>query len=486
MKKNLSILKFAAPWLLVALVFAIRFSMLLKSSEPAGLDGYFYALQAKSFALNGRLENPDYKIGYYLCGIFAFLFRNPVLGCKIYASLISSLLVYSIFIALKKLKVNYGFSLMGAALCAASFSVSSMCINFINNLTGITFFIVYVSSVFSFKEKKEKSVCDLLFPAVLFILCFLSHLVSAAFAFVFTVLVVLGKLSLKKQVALVVFALIAGFLLFSRQLPRFKSVFSLGPVLPVFSPFMVKAIGYRICLELSLAVLSGWICFLATAAVFWKKRFFNCLIFMIPVLVFPFWNLNVLDMGYRMLLSAVPCIIVIMIFVLDKMIASPRKTLAGVLLSIVLACVGFTTKSVYDENRDPPYAYYKKIVQNIELPDDSLLIAHLGLNHVYTYEKNLRDALNYVPDFYVPVEKLWRLAYGVNPIAIENQLYDESAESIEECLVKVDSSYVLIREDLWQKFLEREEEIYVNNYLNWYNPHTVRPAFIRKKINGRK
>lgn len=481
MIKSVSKFKIVLPVIIAIAVFVCRLKMLLQSSEPAGLDGYFYALQAKSFALNGRLENPDYKIGYYLCGVFAFIFKNPILGCKVYSSFVSALLVFSIYIALKSLKVDYGFSVLGTAVAFASFSLSSMCINFINNLTGITFFIFYVASIFSVSSKDEKKNTDFILPAVLFVLCTLSHLVSAAFAFVFTVFVLLRKLSCKKQLIFLAISVLVGVILFSRQLPRFHSVFSIGPVLPVFSQFMKKTIGFRISLELSVIFGLCWISFIGAVSYCIHKKTFDILLFFVPVLFFPFWNLNVLDMGYRMLLSAVPAGIIVVFFVLDRVIKTKKKRLACLILTLVFIFVGFTTKSVYDVNRDPPYAYYKKIVQNIELPDDSLLIAHLGLNHVYTYEKNLRDALNYVPDFPVPVEKLWRLAYGVNPIAIEDKLYDESEEVLEQCIRKIDSSYILIREDLWQKFLEREEEIYVNNYLNWFNPHTVRPAFIRKK-----
>ena len=46
----------------VVLLFVLRFTMLLKSSHPTGLDGYYYALQAKSLITNGALENPDTEI----------------------------------------------------------------------------------------------------------------------------------------------------------------------------------------------------------------------------------------------------------------------------------------------------------------------------------------------------------------------------------------------------------------------------------------
>lgn len=480
MKKYYSVAKKLSLFALLIYVFFIRLIMLLQSSEPAGLDGYFYALQAKSFALNGVLENPDYKIGYYLCGIFAFIFKNPILGCKIYAALISSLLVYSVFRLLKSLKTDFNFSICGAVLCSLSFSTSIMCINFINNLTGITFSLLYASALIVLDSKSEKRIVDFIPAVVFFVLSILSHLVAAAFVFIFTVLFLIRKLSVKKQLILLIAAILFGLIIFSSQFSRFKSVFSLLPVLPVFSDFMRKAIGLRVVLEISIIFVLCWIIFIVAFIKSAKNKKLDFLLFGIPVLFFPFWNLNILDMGYRMFLSAVPCGIVIIVYFISKIKMVLKKSFVCFIVSIVLLPFIYFTKSAYDVSKDPPYKYYKKIAQQINLPDDSLLIAHLGMNHVYTYYNNLRDALNYEPDFFVEKEKLWRLVYGVNYLAIEDKLFDESEETINNNLKVIDSSYILIREDLWKKFLEREEDVFVENYLNWFNPHTVRPTFIRK------
>lgn len=482
MKKSYSVAKYLFLSLLLSFVFCVRLLMLLQSSEPAGLDGYFYALQAKSFALNGVLENPDYKIGYYLCGIFAFIFKDAVLGCKIYAAFISALLIFSVYKVLKSLKTGESLAFLGAVLCAVTFSVSSMCVNYINNLTGITFFIFYASSVFALEPKQNRKIKDFILPAIYFVLSILSHLVAAAFVFIFTVLIIVRKLSVKKQILFLAVSFISGLAVFSSQFPRFKSVFALRPVLPVFSDFMKKAIGNKVVLEISIIFVLCWIVFGAAIFKSVKRKKIDLIILGIPVLFFPFWNLDILDMGYRMLLSAVPCGIVIIVYALSKIKLVLNKSFVCLIISIVLLPFIYFTKSAYDISRDPPYKYYRRIVEKINLPDDSLLIAHLGINHVYTYYNNLRDALNYEPDFFVPEEKLWRLVYGVNYFAIEDKLYDESEETLKECLQVIDSSYLLIREDLWKKFLEREEDIYVENYLNWYNPHTVRPTFIRKHI----
>ena len=123
----------------VVLLFVLRFTMLLKSSHPTGLDGYYYTLQAKSLIINGALENPDTEIGYYLCGLCSFFVKDAILGCKIWAAIASTLLSVSIFILVKT------FSSEKRYIPFTAFVISAFCspnlayfeVNYINNLTGL-------------------------------------------------------------------------------------------------------------------------------------------------------------------------------------------------------------------------------------------------------------------------------------------------------------------------------------------------------------
>ena len=127
--------------LCTAVIFTLRFTMLLKSNHPCGLDGYYYALQSKSLLINHALENPDYKTGYYLCALTSFLCRNVITGCKLWAALASTLLSVSIFILLKTFSKNKVISFAGLFLSGfCSPSLASFEINYINNLTGLFVF----------------------------------------------------------------------------------------------------------------------------------------------------------------------------------------------------------------------------------------------------------------------------------------------------------------------------------------------------------
>lgn len=494
----------AAAFIVFFVTAALRFFMLSSSEYPAGLDGYYYALQAKSLLTHGALENPSAETGFYACALCSLITKNAVIGCKLWAAISNALIPLSVFVFLETLfrKKRPFAALTALLLSAASPSVTALCINYINNQTGLAFFFLYGASVIALVQNgcRKKRALFAFLSLALFALCLISHLVSAAYALIFTALLILKKLPPKIQAALIPLGLLCGAALFFTQLPRFKNVFSLTPVLPIFSPFMRKSAGLPVSIELSAYFLFVW------GAAFFslvRKKRFDLALFLPLVLFFPFWHLDILDMGYRMMLNAVPASIVFISYLLfyneenhetvdsdselkgtiknppDK--KSPLPSIRRILYAVPLALFAllFFTPRLYDKSRDPPYEYYKRIADKIELPDDSLLIAHLSLNHVYTYDKNLRDALNYVPDFYVAPEKLWRLAYGVNILSLEEHL-NADLPDFSAYVRPIDERYILIREDYWQEYLKNQDEEIVETYKNWFNPHTVRPAFIRK------
>ena len=54
------------------------------------------------------------------------------------------------------------------------------------------------------------------------------------------------------------------------------------------------------------------------------------------------------------------------------------------------------------------------------------------------------------------------------------------AENVGKKLIKkLPYEYVLIREDLWQEYLQREDDEIAENLMNWHNPYIQRPEFIR-------
>ena len=93
----------------------------------------------------------------------------------------------------------------------------------------------------------------------------------------------------------------------------------------------------------------------------------------------------------------------------------------------------------------------------------------------------LKDCLNYYCDYEVPGNEVWRLAYGVNADYLKQFFGEYSDEELDKLIVQIDHNYVLIKEDLWLRYLSYEDDEIVEALQNWYNPHEYRPSFIRKK-----
>ena len=491
-----SLLKYLLPIVLFACVFSVRLSMLQKSSEPNGLDGYFYALQARSFVETGHLENPSHEPGYYLCGICSLFTKNPILGVKVWSALSSALSSLAVFLILLALSGQILLSLLGFLLSAASPSFSSMSLNFINNR----------ALKLRFQKSSPKTLIFRIFPCVVFfVLSVISHKVTMIFAFALTFVIFLlyimrfargiwGRLGKPLRiffVALILLAaavvFVAGILFFSRHAPRFMNAFSL----PAFGSHnsIDRSVTKFGSAEIAFYALG---LYLVSVLALFKKSPHRNLLLLVPFLYFPFWNLES-DMAVRILMSSVPLGIPLFLYEVhllfpENAFPKVRKIACSLLCLSLLACLFFTPR-VYNPKKDPPYSYYKKVVSKIQLPADTLLIAHLGLNHVYTYYNGLKDALNWLPDFEIAPEKTWRLSYGVNSAylesffeehALSDEIQNEIPENYADLIEPIDSKYTLLREDLWQFYLSHEEPEIAETYKNWYNPHEVRPSYIRK------
>lgn len=475
---KISALKILLIAALILFTTAVRFSMLQKSSEPNGLDGYYYALQAKSFAQTGHLENPSHEPGYYLCGIFAKVSQDPITGCKIYSALSSALICAGVFFLLYSLTKSFIAGTLGFLLCACSPCIASISTNYINNQTGIVFFLFFAA--FCARKKIIPSV-------ILFLLSCLSHKVTLAYSLILVALMAFQKISRKKMLIIplsITFILASALLIF--QFPRFKSSVAM-PSLLFTSKSIIRKISFGAC-EMTAVCLLSWGCTIwFCACAFLKKSFSRtkaiCILVLNTVMFFPFWNFNSgNEMGFRLFLSAMPFGIILIVFTIFTSVKFENlrtriKIIASCTTAVLLLSASvFLTPKIYTPRHDPPYKYYKSIVENIELNDDSLLIAHLGLNHTYTYYKNLRWSLNYIPDF--PVKGgIWRLACGASKTRIEEVLQVENSPDITE----INTEYILIKENVWQQYLENEEKEISDSFKNWYNPYTVRPSFIRRK-----
>ena len=506
---------------LCAVTFFVRFKMYSKSVHPTGLDGYYYALQAKSLMQNGVLENPDYEIGYYLCGIFGKVFGDAIIGVKVCDAVTSALTCAAVFALIFAATQNIWFSFLAFMLTAVSPCFTLMGINYINNQIGLMFLFFFVGALAGVLRLviRANALHRFAKPALavlLFLLCALSHKVTLVYSIfslgIFCILIsknVFDKIQHKKWVmylfaaTTVIFA-VGGFLFFKRHSPRFINSFSLWS-LPLsknkmFVMQMTKSGIIEIYFYYALAFVLAILFFVREKNV--RARF--CILCSVLFVFFPFWNPSS-DMGLRMIQNAVADGIPLCVFLLWKILrvedlTKKMRSVSGAILTFVSFALLFKipfTEKLYNVRHDPPYEKYMQIAKQIELSDESLLIAHLGLNHVYTYYKNLRDCLNWNCDFEVPGDDIWRLAYGADRDRIiyilttrgdliaaevcDQRDLDSQITQIYLHGKYASSDYILLKEDLWQKYLLLEDKEIAETFNNWYNPHEFRPGYIRRK-----
>lgn len=451
--------------------------MRFSSPYPNGLDGYYYSMEALSFMERGRLENSSWAPFYYLSGMVGFLCSDAMVGVKLTASMVSSLLPLGIYLVLKN-RFSGGLALLGALLTWASPSLMLLSLNFLNQLMGLCSLIFFWALLL----RREKGIWIYGGLVLCSFLAVLSHLTSALILLISLLLHGLDQLwrccKTRKHrfLFLGVFTMggaMAAILLLS-QWGRFSGAFSTKPALPLLWPEMRRALPMAVWLELSIYFIVVYAA-LGLQIFQGKIRFYHL---MVPVLFFPFWNLSTLDMGYRILLGSIPIGLIMAVSTVESfhrsgpvLSESPKRWLILGLLPLA-----FLSTAVYQKEKDPPYGYYQEVAQELSLPQESLIIAHRPLNHVITFHNDFHDALNYLPDFAMEEEKLWRLAYDV-PLQSWELAFPEALDR--GFIQVVDRRYTLIREDYWQKYLEWEEPALRDSLMNWYNPYEVRPAYVR-------
>jgi hypothetical protein len=460
----------------IALMILItRLIMLFRSPEPNGLDGAFYAMEFRSIMERGYLENRDWSPIFSIGGFISLIFGNALWGVKITSAFLSAGLSLGVFSFLHAMnRQNKTRALFGAVLVGISPSLAYMSVNYLNNSGGLMFALFSCSTglglLHRFTWKK------LIAFVLLTILSLLSHRVSAVYLFV-----ILGFSALTRVWSVnnrlvrwflpggaLLFFFLASLTLNPADIQRFSGAFSFSPILPILSVPMRKILPHAVLWEMSLYFCLAY--GLLFYGIFKNRRTLKVYLF-VPFFFFPFWDLSTLNMGYRLWLSSIPAGIIFLCSA--PFFPGERKGYGKLLLCLP---VFLLTIPVYQPPKDPPYQKYREVVQSLELDEDSLLIAHLGLNHIYTYEKGFKDALNYLPDFPVPEEKLWRLAYYAPQLTL-SRLFPENMARGEIQFLPYD--YTLIREDLWQKYLHWEDEEIITSLTNWYNPDKTRPDFIR-------
>ena len=466
--------------LLFFTTFAIRLLMQLRSPYACGIDGYYYALQAKQLLSSGAFLIPDRSpVLYLLSGLCAA--GDPVLMLKIGAALLGALPVIPGFLLGRQISGRSGGGFILALLFSLSVSMAYLSIELLKNLGAISF-LLFILHYFLKIESGEKSLKTAIPAAGLALLAVLSHRSTALLTLVLTgaLLYRLLPLSRKKKILFTTGAAVFGLLLIiairgihPADPGRFTGQFSIIPELPVFSKISRFLFPPALLVEITLAALIPW------AVIFFRKKITNPLIRTLWLTLFllylPFWKADGAGMGFRLALVGAPLGLIVLFSVFQKI--KWDKKHSSVLTAILIAAAIFLPQSAYRPETDPPYSRYKKLLPHIRLPKGSVLICHRGLNLYCTY-KTPYEGLSYIPDFPVPRKKLWRLAAYVDFTDIKKTTGLKAGSSL---IRKLPYPYTLIREDIWRRFRQQLPTDRRKLLQNSYNPWKRKPWFLRRQ-----
>ncbi len=490
-------------WLLLTiltagLTFLLGLSDLLSSTHAFGADGYYYAAQMKHLHERGSFFAPDYSLVLpYLLG-FSFFTNDYVFSNKIAVAVLSAALAWPAYLTGR----NFGRhaatgAVLAAFVCGNSFAIY-FAFEFIKNLAGIFWFLfslamlprlmhadVHRASPFA----TAVAVVERAWPATVFaLLSLITHKLTGGLALI--LLAVTGLYALRRDVRLLATALIGGALLLGALLfvvpgvlsvadfARFQGVFAS----PQFAPWSFIDLMHPPQPQYTEALLFGVLpivasCF-AVLAAYRRRARPDVLVLLVFVLyglvIFPFLRFDRLDLAFRLyLLIFVPAGLGLAL-VLRELDAGSRFG-GGTLAVMVLALLGFQVyaRASFQHPSNIRYDVYARFVDDLNLPDDSILIAHQGLDNFYYYRTG-KDAFRFAPERGHTERPLFRLAHGVPRRVFERFLGRADVRYLP-------AFYALLKEEDWQRLLKALPPNVSAAYLrNWRNVSQVRPVFLRE------
>ena len=457
--------------------------MLTQTTVATGTDGYYFAEQARFLAEHGRFRSFENSVAVIFFGLIQRLLGDPVLAVKGGVSFLAGAAAPAGFLygLYATGRFNRGF-LLGFFL-AVSPSLTYLCAHFPKTAGAIAFLFMALALL-------EKGLTQANHKATILTLS-LFFFLALAFAhkliFLLGTWVALGTLldrasvPVRAQRGTLVFAfLLSVALLAAGKVLLPTDILRLFPALTWPQGWPLRLLGERIFLHPVLraeiilgvfAILPGFLLFRARLDFQYRM---GAWILLIPALFNPFLNYQVLDVGYRLVLTVfLPGAVLWAFWCADR-----RAGFYGGLA--LCGLMFFFTKKVYDPRFDEKNFFtYRQVIDRMPHTDFPLVICHLGLNYYYTWATG-QDALAFLPDDNVyPPDRTWRISWGVSRDAYEDIL-GESNKTGFSPIQMLTPDYALVREDVWRLFSNR---IPRGSFLqevatSWRNPHAPRPPFI--------
>ena len=428
--------------------FLVRLWWLGQTSEPTGTDGYYYVVQIADWSAGQGLHVPDSSWVLRLMGALGWV-MGPIAAHKVGGSLLAALCVPAGWWAGER--VRPGGGLVVALLAACSPSLTHLAGDFAKNLGMVAPLLLWLGGLLA----PAKTWRGWVLPVLGGILAAWAHRLGAAI-----VVLSLGGAVLARLDRRLILGGLAAFLVFGvlsqavpgllhlQDLDRLKGTFDLSLHFP--QPWPLAALRYTNPVQLAEWSLA-WAGLFAVAVM--GRKAWPLLPPLAVVLLLP-WDLNQLDMGYRLVLISP-----VLVWPLAGNIG--KGSLWGMLL-LPLATLGFAPKD------HPPYPHDRQQIQRIpEQPN--LLIAHQGFNFLYDYETG-GEAMAWAPEPELERDAIGRVAVGFEP---DDFLDPRSVTAL-------GPNIVYVNEATWERLLEQADPVLRARMLSPKNPSQVRPESLRR------
>ncbi|EOQ95695.1 hypothetical protein LEP1GSC195_1850 [Leptospira wolbachii serovar Codice str. CDC] len=454
---------------IVCLQLAVQFS----SNFAYGADGYYYAAQVNSYVTKGRFFSPDSSPVLYGLVYFSKLGTNIITTNKVFVSLLVGVLFLSGYrLALLISKTISASILFGLLLVSSSF-LPHFSFNFIKNLGGIIFFILFLTELWVLeKNEKKDNLITYIRLGFTFILVFFSHKITAGISLVFLLVWVWNQLPISKIYRLCILTSLPlsllGLTLFFPNLLHWndvKTIVSEELDFQFISPFyQYSKIFPEFVWEQILFFVSPFIYLLTRSSLDPKsKSFYDKSFVLFFLLTLPIFSYTAFSFPFRLfLLVFIPgCILL-----LPSLARIQSQAVVAILCIFLFLYQGFTLIRGKDFNNQD-YKLYSILLPLFQFPKDSLIIVHQGFDYFICYHK-AGDAFHFLPEEKHKDRPIYRMAYGVS--AMEYQKYLPKEVKIQY----LPGFYSVLEERNWQEFLKTLPAESKKRILDWKNPHTYR------------
>ncbi|MCW7492810.1 hypothetical protein ND861_07350 [Leptospira sp. 2 VSF19] len=455
------------------LIVSLQLLVQLSSPFAFGADGYYYAAQVNSYLTKGRFFSPDSSPILYGLVLFSKLGTNIVITNKVFVSLLVGFLFLAGYRLAVSLTENFFLSiLLGLILVSSSF-IPHFSFNFIKNLGGIVFFILFLTELWILENQDNKDRRINYFRLVLcFVLVFLSHKITAGISFFLLLPFVWKQIPLSKLYRiLILFGLPLSLIGLGFIFPNILHWKDLKTVLLEDLEFQFLSPFYKYS-QIFPEFLFEQIIFFFSPIIYWitrpklkneSKAFYDKLIILFFLLSLPVFSYRAFSFPFRLfLLIFIPAILLL----LPALSKIKSILIIGILCLLLFFYQWFTMNREKNFNNQD-YKLYSILLPLLQIPKESLIIAHQGFDYFICYNK-AGDAFHFLPEEKHKNRPIFRIAYGVSASEYKRYL------PLETKIQFLPGFYSVLEEEKWQELLKQLPTESKKRILNWKNPHTHR------------